>query len=258
MLSGWGGDEGIAFNGRGYFADLFRRGRWGTMTRELALRSRLHADDFWGNLKNRAVLPLLPDGLLQHVRPDLLDASPMSLPLELLHPAFIARLSRVPPYPVGNLRERPGARNYQLRLLNHGFLTARLESWSDNGGYRGIEYRYPLLDRRIIEFGLGVPERMFHYQGWKRYLFRKTVDAVLPEAVTWNKSKRESALTRSTLKNEEEARRMLLQFVSEHQIYIRQAGYLQDDALLTRLQNQGKQTTPENEIIRVLWLVQLR
>ena len=30
MLSGWGGDELLVFNGRGYFADLVRRGKWGT------------------------------------------------------------------------------------------------------------------------------------------------------------------------------------------------------------------------------------
>jgi hypothetical protein len=31
LLSGWGGDELVTFNGRGYLTDLFRRGRWWQM-----------------------------------------------------------------------------------------------------------------------------------------------------------------------------------------------------------------------------------
>ncbi len=31
LLSGWGGDELASFNGRGFYADLFWRGKWGTL-----------------------------------------------------------------------------------------------------------------------------------------------------------------------------------------------------------------------------------
>jgi asparagine synthase (glutamine-hydrolysing) len=36
VLSGWGGDEGATFNGRGTLAELFLRGRWRTLAREVA------------------------------------------------------------------------------------------------------------------------------------------------------------------------------------------------------------------------------
>jgi asparagine synthase (glutamine-hydrolysing) len=40
VLSGWGGDEGATFNGRGTFAELFLRSRWRTLAREVAALKR--------------------------------------------------------------------------------------------------------------------------------------------------------------------------------------------------------------------------
>ena len=40
VLSGWGGDEGATFNGRGTLAELFLRGRWRTLAREISALKR--------------------------------------------------------------------------------------------------------------------------------------------------------------------------------------------------------------------------
>src|SRR5205085_6678995 len=40
VLSGWGGDEAATFNGRGAFAELFLRGRWQTLAREVSALKR--------------------------------------------------------------------------------------------------------------------------------------------------------------------------------------------------------------------------
>ncbi len=34
LLSGWGGDEFASFNGRGFYAEMFLRGRWDSLWRE--------------------------------------------------------------------------------------------------------------------------------------------------------------------------------------------------------------------------------
>jgi asparagine synthetase B (glutamine-hydrolysing) len=49
------------------------------------------------------------------------------------------------------------------------------------------------LDRRIVEFALGIPVDLFFKQGWKRYLFRSATEDLLPERVRWRKSKMEYA-----------------------------------------------------------------
>ncbi len=254
MLSGWGGDEGVAFNGRGYFADLFRRGRWITMTRELALSARIYQDDFWASWRSRAILPLLPDGIVRRIRPSLLGKVRLPLPVELLQPEFAAGLSQAELYPEGELRERPGARNYQIRLFNHGHLTERLESWAENGGRRGMEYRYPLLDRRMVEYALGVPERLYYYQGWKRFLFREAIRGILPEEVGWRRSKVEPSLLRSNLENSDVAKRLFLPILNERRPRIRQAGYVLEDAFLTGIQNSLENLPVNGDIIGVQWL----
>jgi asparagine synthase (glutamine-hydrolysing) len=59
----------------------------------------------------------------------------------------------------------------------------RLESWAASGRRVGIEYRYPLLDKRIVEFALGLPAEMFRRKGHPRYLFRYVVRDFLPQEV---------------------------------------------------------------------------
>jgi asparagine synthase (glutamine-hydrolysing) len=257
LLSGWGGDEGVTFNGRGYLADLFRHGRWITMTRELALRSRVYNDDFWGNLKSRVILPLLPDGLVRRLRPALMDVKPAPLPVRFLQPVFATRLSRAAPYPPSDLRERPGARNYQIRLLHHGHLTERMESWADNGGQRGLEYRFPLLDRRVVEFALGIPGRLYNSRGWKRYLFRQTASGVLPEEVSWHQSKIDPALNRAILETADEEVSLLLKSIVNRQPHIQRAGFVNDDMLLEQIKKSPKDIPEGEEVWRVLWLARL-
>lgn len=257
ILSGWGGDEGIAFNGRGYFADLLRRGHWITMTRELALRTRLHEDSFWGSFRSRAVLPLLPDGLVLRLRPDLLNFPRKPLPLEFLQPAFAARLAEAESYPVELWRERPGARKFQIGLFNDGHLTHRLESWANLGGYRAIEYRYPLLDRRLVDFSLGIPDRFFHYQGWKRYLFRQTTTDLLPQEVQWNKYKGEPAARRFTGPIINEADRMLPSALENRRGSIQRAGYIEEDVFLTGIRQKANNPDKPTEAYWVIWLALL-
>ena len=90
-------------------------------------------------------------------------------------------------------RTRRTVRRTQLSLLANGHLTHRIESWANFGADCGIEYRYPLLDRRLMEFCLGLPPAVTFQQGWKRYLFRHTVSPFLPPCVAWSTSKRDPA-----------------------------------------------------------------
>jgi asparagine synthase (glutamine-hydrolysing) len=77
----------------------------------------------------------------------------------------------------------------QRLLLNNGHVTVRAEAWAASGARHGIEYRYPLLDRRLLEFGLGIPPDQLVGKGWNRYLFRRAVEGMLPDDIRWRRSK---------------------------------------------------------------------
>ena len=91
-------------------------------------------------------------------------------------------------------RTRPGVRNNQLRELYLGHLEYRIEAWANAGAKSGIEYRYPLLDRRLISLALRLPSELYFQQGWQRFILRHTMKNILPERVCWNKTKQYPAL----------------------------------------------------------------
>ena len=192
MLSGWGGDELAAFNGRGYFSDLLRRGRWLTLQREFTKRGRLHGGAVWKQWIASGLFPLLPSAILRRVWYS--DApQPSSLP-PYLRPAFAAALADVEPLTRPDLRERPGVHRMQIALLQHGHLGYRMESWAGHGATLGITYAFPLLDQRIVEFALSIPDYLFFKNGWKRYLYRTAMQGILPDRVRWQKVKEDPAM----------------------------------------------------------------
>jgi asparagine synthase (glutamine-hydrolysing) len=78
-----------------------------------------------------------------------------------------------------------------LAYLEHGHLQSRIESWATAATLKKIEYSYPLLDRRIVEFVLGLPPETFVHNGFKRYLFRSAVEKLLPDEIIWTETKME-------------------------------------------------------------------
>jgi asparagine synthase (glutamine-hydrolysing) len=193
MISGWGGDEGIVWNGTGYFADLARRGRLLTVQRELRHRAALHhGGSLLGAWKRRVVTPLLPDRAL-HALGWMEQPSARGWPEEL-RPEVIRSLADVQPLvaPPGQ-RERPGVRRMQIERLTGGALQYRMEAWASHGAVLGLTYTFPLLDRRIVEFALSIPDHLYFKNGWKRWLYRTAMDGTLPDAVRWNPDKYDDA-----------------------------------------------------------------
>ena len=192
MLSGWGGDEFAVFNGRGYFGALTTRGRWKALLREMRLRGELHGDSVLVQLRSRALLPLVPDPLLG-LLPRAGSRRGFAWP-ECLRPEFVHALERAERFEPASLRERPGVRRTQLELLRYGHLQYRTESWASHGADIGMTYAFPLLDRRIVEFALSVPDHLYFTNGWKRWMYRAAMQGVLPDRVRWNPHKFDNAM----------------------------------------------------------------
>ena len=183
LLSGWGGDEGISFNGRGYDAHLLLSGRWRTLIAASRARGNpLHR--LLAGVVLRLIHPRLPGTMRRRLR----GAEPFHR-LWLIDPAF-ARRTKPLPQPVLRF---VGVRRTQLSLLQLGHLQERIEGWAASGARRGIEYRYPLLDRRVLEFVLGLPVEQFRRGKWTRWLMRHALRSVLPPDICWNPDKEDPA-----------------------------------------------------------------
>ncbi len=194
LLSGWGGDEGVSFSGRGYHPDLLRKGRLAALRREFG-----HRRFPLLGIARGAALPFVQ--AMEPVR-TLRDTlwrlrqgkTPLPPTGRYLHPDFArrARLLPMPPtVPVA------GARAVQLGLLASGYIDRRIEGWAASGARLGIEYRYPLLDRRLLEFVLALPPEQFLRGPESRRLMRRSQREVLPELVLRNRDKTDPARYRA-------------------------------------------------------------
>jgi hypothetical protein len=71
----------------------------------------------------------------------------------------------------------------QLDFFRIGHLAHRAESWGNLGRRFRVEYRHPLLDRRVLEFAVSVPARLYRRDRETRYLFREAARGIVPEPV---------------------------------------------------------------------------
>ncbi len=67
--------------------------------------------------------------------------------------------------------------------------SARLEASALYASTYGMEYRYPLLDRRLIQQFLSTPSIEKRRGSMGRYLHRRAMDGRIPDSICWQKTK---------------------------------------------------------------------
>jgi asparagine synthase (glutamine-hydrolysing) len=243
ILSGWGGDELISFNGRGFYAEMFWHGHWRTLWREAASEGR----SLWRVLGSQVFLPLVPAKIRRALRPAagrrFHDHSETLSPY--VSPALEARLRLAGlGKPPRDLRAA-SVREMQLGLLRNGHLSWRLESWACEGATHTIQYRYPLLDRRILEFAMGLPATMYVREGRRRYVFQRAAADILPADVLENCSKRDPAVgVHESLRPQSAA--LLLDVFRARKARMSFPGFVDYDALTTALTSLSERKDPES------------
>lgn len=197
MLTGSGGDEGVSFNGVGHDAWLLLTGRWVRWLRECQA-SRVAPMVMFRD----ALSPLhhWPDIARWRLQGDAAIQDGWLIAADLAH-SERPRLHRPHFYERG-----VGMKRTQCHLLRLGHLNHRLEGWAASGAARGVDYRHPLLDKRLIEFALGLPTEQFRHGLWRRWLMRWALRGLLPIEVAWNQSKLEPMRRGKLFKVYEDAR----------------------------------------------------
>lgn len=186
LLSGWGGDEGVTFNGRGALAEALLAGRWRALAGEVRALAAETGHSPFQVLRGDALSYVIPDAVwtlgrrllgrpsLPPTRPDV-DT--------MLRPDAVAAVSvRKPPL-------KPDAVANRLRLLTGQHLSLRTEFWALTGARHGLAVTFPLLDRRVVAFALSLPSALFIRGGWKRRVFRDAMADVLPAEIRWRRDK---------------------------------------------------------------------
>lgn len=200
ILSGWGGDEAVSNHAGSGLSEFFICGKWRDFSTLVEFRMRKIANDaplpammrrIWklGGVARDIAFPYLPNSLfslfmnnvwLQHEN-------------DCTYPSF-ARLHRktVLGLRAPAFRPRHGIHSTICHLLEYGHMTKRMEHWATSGARQQLTYRYPLADRRLVEFALGVPAVQLCNVSSRLPIFRRSVSALLPVSGHWDRRKTES------------------------------------------------------------------
>jgi len=191
LLTGLGGNLTVSWSGGGLMTQLLTRCHWVRAWAEARamVASGLSSSVFAA--LGGGVMPLLPESVwlaiirIRHRGNPSLSATPPWTAYSLIRPEFAREQA------IGQRAREVGHSWYFRPAAGNRQKTLR---WSDSDGdFRrgelslyGVELRSPPLDRRIVEFCLGVPEDQYQRNGVSKWLLRRAMAGLLPEAILNN------------------------------------------------------------------------
>ena len=189
LLSGFGGDE-FGTTIHGYMVPM-----------ELSLKRRYR--DLFNVLSGNALFRFL-----RLVKLELRKVKSHNFSLPAYTPRFLAAWNERWPHQIVrrdvaekfNLKERyfdtarfdagyTDLKKFTLEKRWMPFVPTRMENCTLMAAARKIEYRWPLLDVRLVRLFLSIPSEENYYRGMGRYLHRRAIEGIVPDIVAWKRSK---------------------------------------------------------------------
>jgi len=186
IFSGLGGDEGITNNGSGYFNELIRHGQHSKLRdniKGIVYRRRSH---FYRLLIKHYINYYAP-WVLNLYQKDWRKAWYRSFALQ----KNLARKYRMKRrfFHSNSNPDKVDVRAIQYFRLMYPNIPERIEETALLAQQHGIEYRYPFLDVKLLEFFYSLPSEYKYKDGMGRYLFRKAMEEILPKKIRLRTSK---------------------------------------------------------------------
>ena len=176
LLDGQGADEllgGYPSLFGTFYAELFTKGRWGRLLREIGQYYRVHGK-FGPFIPASFARSLLPYAVVQRVRAHI-TGSRKWVSAEL---RGTRRETGNPPRKMS-----PSLRHHQFQLLTGTGLRALLHYEDRNSMAFGVETRLPFLDYRLVEMLFGLDNSFKIHDGWSKCVLRDAMTGILPEQV---------------------------------------------------------------------------
>jgi len=67
--------------------------------------------------------------------------------------------------------------------LDENYIPNRIELFQQTATYRGINYSFPLLDHKLLEYYYSIPDNYKYYNASKRYIFKEAIKDFIPKNV---------------------------------------------------------------------------
>ncbi|MCK5168484.1 MAG: hypothetical protein KAQ75_01290 [Bacteroidales bacterium] len=190
LLSGFGGDEVVTSKSSGYLTELAAKKQWKELSDDLKNQSngKFQYLKTITKYKLKSKLPFVSKvvALIKNGKPWWFG----KFNNLAINRDFSERLNIKERYfsnyeKAGNL----SLQEKNIERITHPHVSQRLEYCSLIARKYGIEYRYPLLDKRLIEYYLAIPVRLKARNGIGRYAIRKAIEGLVPEKIQWRNDK---------------------------------------------------------------------
>lgn len=168
IFSGLGGDEFLSCHDRGIDSDLLLKFKWISFLKRNSLKS-----------PKRLIAKILFNVLLPYLGYARFSYNPVKKIRKyiLIQKCKKAKKSET-------LLTWRSRNDVHIGYIYYYHLASRMEEWSLCGYRLGIEYRYPLLDKRIVEYMLTIPSKLLISDS--RFLMKELCKGILPVNVLNN------------------------------------------------------------------------
>ncbi len=188
MLSGFGGDEFVTTNhGNMVPLELLRQYRYGDLYHILPGNPLMR----FLRLGHRIKQQIQTRNFTIHPQPSWLSVINRRWPHQIVEQEFVERFDLHRTY-IDQAHFDDGYTDLKKMIIEkrwEPFVPTRMENCIQMAGARKIEYRWPLLDVRLVKLFMRIPAQENYYRGMGRYLHRRAVTGIVPDLVAWKQSK---------------------------------------------------------------------
>lgn len=178
ILDGWGGNFTISWEGNRnkYLRTLLQTQKMGVFLQEIRAWRNIHKASIAGTIKNQIVKPFfLPSQLTQLSRKNFKQSFLHNGAYQSILKNYQSDLTQID-YEADNAIN-PG--------LYHFFRNGQTAMSFELASEFDIETRQPAMDKRVIEFCMGIPQHLHTQNGQERLLIRKAMHGMMPNNVLW-------------------------------------------------------------------------
>lgn len=173
LLNGQGGNDTISWSGNrhGYLYSLFNTRRWSDWWREVAAWRAVHQASRWRTFKSQVVRPLLPPNWFRFYK-RLRDGTSSWTEYSAINPDFAEAIELTAQmvehgHDPAFVPTRDSRENRYVSIKPGRSIVGAISA--EMGIAFGLEIRDPTVDKRVMEFCLGIPDRLYVHGGKTSY-----------------------------------------------------------------------------------------
>jgi len=169
ILSGWGGDQGISH--RANLFELFINGYWSYFIREAFLLSK-------GSFL-KLVKIIISNTIFKFFGPFSYLGKNREYGINIATKDFDKSMEKHRKRKILYFNIDP------VKHLESGNIQTRTEISACLGSEYNIQYIFPFLDYKVVDFAMSIPRHMFYKNGINRYAYRKAFAKLLPQELCY-------------------------------------------------------------------------